>query len=84
MKLMTVDDKPRLCLFVIVDKINPDEEITYNYGPGDHSWRVCLFMIDLYYRVRGYNRIPTKSSRFINFCIHSTFEKSLTVARSLN
>lgn len=44
MKLLTVDDEPRLCLFVIVDKICKGEEITYDYGPGEHLWRVCIIM----------------------------------------
>jgi len=38
MKLVSVNDKPHLCLFAI-RHIYPGEEIRYNYGSGNYPWR---------------------------------------------
>ena len=38
MKMIMINNSPRLCLFAIV-KITTDTEITYNYGDGFYPWR---------------------------------------------
>ena len=37
-KKIVVDGKPTIVFFALRD-IQPDEELTYDYGPGDHYWR---------------------------------------------
>lgn len=42
MKKILTEGKPYLCLFALRD-IQPEEEITYDYGDTDWPWRTQVF-----------------------------------------
>ena len=46
-KVVSGDTRIAVCFFAVAD-INIDQEIRYNYGPGDFEWRkeVCVFIVN--------------------------------------